>query len=246
MELARSTELSNYCRRETWSAMFSLMFPHAMRTFFAGVCAIVTVTQLVGQSPPDTVQVAPGIAVPSKGSVWAIDSSRTVSPVQLYRSPVKVNQHWGKNLAGELGGSVFYRPSRSIELHGSHAETRLTMHNPVFYVRQAATFEGEGDLRPGTAHDDSLTSELVLVRLNSSKDKRVEESMSTNGFNRDAKRKLNEVSITRDKLDSGWLKLSPSAPLEPGEYAIVGLPSSAAFFSEYVYDFGVDPAPTAP
>jgi hypothetical protein len=223
-----------------------LMFPRAMRALFAGICVIITATLLAGQSPPDTVQVAPGITVPSKGSVWAIDSSRTVSSVQLYRSPVKVNQHWGKNLAGELGASVLYRPSRSIELHGAHAETRLTMHNPVFYVRQAATFEGEGDLRPGTAHDDTIASELVLVRLNSSKDKRVEESMSTNGFNRDAKRKLNEISITRDKLDSGWLKLSPVAPLEPGEYAIVSLPSSAAFFSEYAYDFGVDPARTAP
>jgi hypothetical protein len=51
------------------------MFPYAMRALIAGVCAIVTVTQLVGQSPPDTVQVAPGITVPSKGSVWAIDSA---------------------------------------------------------------------------------------------------------------------------------------------------------------------------
>ena len=70
--------------------------------------------------------------------------------------------------------------------------------------------------------------------------------MSTNGFNRDAKRKLNEISITRDKLDSGWLKLSPIAPLDPGEDAIVSLPNSAAFFNEYVYDFGVDPARTIP
>jgi hypothetical protein len=223
-----------------------VMFPRAMSALFAVVCAIVTATQLAGQSPPDVVQVAPGITVPSKGSVWAIDSNRTASPVQLYRSPVKVNQHWGKNLAGELGGSVLYRPYKSIELHGAHAETRLTMHNPVFYVRQAATFEGDGDLRPGTAHDDTITSELVLVRLNSSKDKRVEQSMSTNGFNKDAKRKLNEISVTRDKLDSGWLKLSPIAPLDPGEYAIVSLPNSAAFFNEYVYDFGVDPAQATP
>ena len=200
---------------------------------------------MIGQSPPDTVQVTPGISLPSKGSVWAIDSSRTVSQVQLYRSPVKVNRHLRKNIAGELGASVLYRPSMSIELHGAHAETRLTMQNPVFFVRQAQTFEGEGDLRPGTAND-TITSELVLVRLNSSKDKRVEASMSTNGFGTGAKRKLNQVSITRDKLDSGWLKLSPVAPLEPGEYAIVSLPGSAAFFNEYVYDFGVDPAQTSP
>jgi hypothetical protein len=43
--------------------------------------------------------------------------------------------------------------------------------------------------------------------------------MSTNGFGTGAKRKLNQLSITHDKLDSGWLKLSPVAPLEPGEYA---------------------------
>jgi hypothetical protein len=30
------------------------------------------------------------------------------------------------------------------------------------------------------------------------------------------------------------------------EYAIVSLPGSARFFSEYAYDFGVDPAQTAP
>ncbi|HET6219516.1 MAG TPA: hypothetical protein VFE27_21005 [Acidobacteriaceae bacterium] len=200
---------------------------------------------MIGQSPSDMVQVAPGIMLPSKGSVWATDSSRTVSPVQLYRSPVTVNRHLGKNLAGQLGGSFLYRPSMTIELHAAHAETRLTMQNPVFYVRQAETFEGEGDLRPGTAND-TLTSELVIVRLNSSKDKRVEESKSTNGFGTGAKRKLNEVSITREKLDSGWLKLSPVSPLEPGEYAIVSLPNSAAFFSEYLYDFGVDAAQTKP
>jgi hypothetical protein len=223
----------------------TVMFPRAMLALFVGTCAIITVTQMIGQSPPGMVQVAPGIAVPSKGSVWAIDSSQTGSPVQLYRTPVKVNRHLGKNLAGQLGGSFLYRPSMSMELHGAHADTRLTMQNPVFYVRQAETLEGEGDLRPGTAND-TLTSELVLVRLNSSKDKRVEESMSTNGFGTGAKRKLNQVSITRDKLDSGWLKLSPVAPIEPGEYAIVTLPGSAAFFNEYVYYFGVDPAQTTP
>ena len=221
------------------------MFPRVMLALFAGVCAIVTATQTIGQSPAEMVQVAPGITVPSKGSVWAMDSGRSGSAVQLYRSPVKVNHHVGKNLAGQLGASILYRPSMSIELHGAHAETRLAMQKPVFYVRQAETFEGEGDLRPGTAND-TLSSELVLVRLNSFKDKRVEESMSRNGFGASAKRKVNELSITREKLDSGWLKLSPVAPLEPGEYAIVNLPDSARFFSEYAYDFGVDPALIAP
>jgi hypothetical protein len=69
--------------------------------------------------------------------------------------------------------------------------------------------------------------------------------MSTNGFGTGAKRKLSTLHHAR-QLDSGWLELSPVAPLEPGEYAIVSLPGSARFFSEHAYDFGVDPALTAP
>lgn len=93
---------------------------------------MVTATHMIGQSSADMVQVAPGITLPSKGSVWAMDSSRSGFPVQLFRSPVKVNRHVGKNLAGQLGGSFLYRPSMSIEVHGAHAETRLAMQKPVF------------------------------------------------------------------------------------------------------------------
>lgn len=194
---------------------------------------------MIGQSPKEMVQIEPGVSVPSKGSVWAVGSSQPGFPVQLFRSPIKLDRHWVKNIAGASVGSFLYRPSMSIELHGAHAETRLAMQKPVFYVRQAATFEGEEDLRPGSAND-SNGSDLELVRLKSSKEKRIEESFSTNGFGMDAKRKVNEISLAREKLDTGWLKLSPIEPLETGEYAIVPLPRSADRFSEYAYDFGID------
>jgi hypothetical protein len=215
------------------------MFRRAIIAVFIGASATVTATQMIGQSPKEMVQVAPGVSVPSKGSVWAVGSSGNGSPVQLYRSPIKVDRHWVKNIAGASVGSFLYRPSMSIEIHGAHAETRLTMQKPVFYVRQAATFEGEGDLRPGAAND-SNGSDLELVRLKSSKEKRIEESFSTNGFGLDAKRKVNKITLARDNLDSGWLKLSPIEPLETGEYAIVALPRSADRFCEYAYDFGID------
>jgi hypothetical protein len=111
---------------------------------------------MVGQSSPEMVQVAPGVSVTSKGSVWAVGSSLTGTPVQLYRSPTKVNQHWAKNIAGGPVGSFLYRPSISIELRGAHAK--------------------------------------------------------------------------------------PQRIPRTGEYAIVALPRSAAFFSEFAYDFGIDPA----
>jgi hypothetical protein len=221
------------------------MFRHTL-TALTGVFAIVIATHMIGQTPSDSVQVTAGVYVPSKGSVWVVAASNlTASPVQLYRSQVHVNRHVGRNVAGELGGSFLYRPSMSIELQGPHAEARLNIPDPVFYIRQAATFEGEGDLRPGTVNNN-LSSDLTLVRLRSDKDKRVEESMSTNGFGTGAKRKLNQITVTRRNLDSGWLELKPSGPLEPGEYAIVALPRAAAFFSEYAYDFGIDPAKATP
>ena len=237
-----SSELRMYFRRAPGSASLLLMLRQAILAAFIAAFVSAAGTQLIGQSPPDMVQLAPGVSVPSKSSGWAVSASPTCAPVQLYRSPIKVNRHWAKNLAAgsSAPGFFIYRPTMTIEFDGARAKTRLMMQAPVFYVRQADTLEGEGDLRPRTTND-SVVSELQLVRLKSSKEKRVEESISTNGFGRNAKRRLNQLSITRDKLNNGWLRLSPVEPLEPGEYAIVALPRSAALFSEYAYDFGIDP-----
>jgi len=51
------------------------------------------------------------------------------------------------------------------------------------------------------------------------------------------------VPTTAEKLTSGWVKVTPSSPLAPGEYAMVELLGKEGM-NFYVWDFGVNP--TAP
>jgi hypothetical protein len=194
--------------------------------------------------PAGSVQVAPGLYLPARGTVWVFDSAAPgAAPIELYRTPGDLNHHYARNLAGGLAGSFLYRPSVSLELPGAHSQTRLTQPSPVFYIRQAGALDGEEDLRPGTEPSGDAVESLTLVRLKSEKNKRVEASVSTNGFGGGAKRKMTEVMLIRDNLKNGWLKLTPAEPLQPGEYALVTLPHAAGFLSQFAYDFGVDAAP---
>jgi hypothetical protein len=196
------------------------------------------------EPPAGSVQVEPGLYLPARGTVWVFDSaSPGAAPIRLYRTPGDLNHHYAKNLAGGLAGSFLYRPSVSVELAGAHAQTRLTQPNPVFYIREAGALDGEEDMRPGTEPTGNAVESLTLVRLKSEKHKRVEVSVSTNGFGGGAKRKMTQVMLIRDDLKNGWLKLTPAEPLEPGEYALVAVPHAAGFLSQFAYDFGVDAGP---
>src|SRR5262249_49197811 len=48
------------------------------------------------------------------------------------------------------------------------------------------------------------------------------------------------VSATAEQFGEGWIKLTPKAALEPGEYAVAELLGKQGMNS-YVWDFGVNP-----
>jgi hypothetical protein len=54
------------------------------------------------------------------------------------------------------------------------------------------------------------------------------------------------VNTTATRLQGGWLKITPTEPLQPGEYAVVEMMGKEGM-NLYVWDFGINPkAPANP
>jgi len=52
------------------------------------------------------------------------------------------------------------------------------------------------------------------------------------------------IPTTAQRLTGNWVKVTPNAPLDPGEYAVVELLGSEGM-NTFVWDFGVNPSAPA-
>ena len=98
----------------------------------------------------------------------------------------------------------------------------------------------DGDSSDAFAH-------WAIVRATIKKDRRILAQVNFTQLTGNAKRSDSQVDATIEKLADGWLKITPTNPLTPGEYALQPVPKVANTFSTVVFDFTIDPkAPNAP
>jgi len=119
-------------------------------------------------------------------------------------------------------------------VRNAHANVRVTDPNAVFYFYFERLNAGLSDAS-GLFGGTSTPNEYSLLRLNVKQDSR--EVVTSSGFSGGTDRKAN-VPFTYTKLQSGIYKVTPNAPLKPGEYAFV-LPAGTVGAS-HVFDFGVN------
>jgi hypothetical protein len=187
-------------------------------------------------APDGTVELVPGIALPRHGMVWALDTIhgkpmlRAVSP-----HPVHIDKHEGANLARALT-----KGKASIEVYESQAPIQLMDPGSIFVARMisaAVNVPGTNQLVSNAAPEDSYQ----LIRVHPHVLGRTVHQLEYGSFLQgDVKRYDDLVKITITRIsDSGWLKVVPSQPLPPGEYALEVRMPDAFSYSTAVYDFGV-------
>lgn len=168
-----------------------------------------------------------GLTLPSSGTVFSMSTGATTPElVQLHPSEIVSNSHAASNFARSM---VYSGPRASVELAGLNAATHLAGDKPSFLVRL------------NVDDPELLRGRVSLIRMKQTKDRRVVSTYAQNVFGGQRTRTYDVVPVTKvDVAEGKWLKLTPEAPLTPGEYGIIFLPKDAMLFPDAVYDFDVD------
>ena len=218
-----------------------------------------------------TPTVAPGIKLPESGGVFLLDSYHNQPTlVELVQNGGELNKQMGKNIMRAIINPL---PSthQSIELKGTKA--RVQTHNsfPNIYVdidnsdeeTQAKNTQpavGPNGIGSAPAPAPSTSSaksgntpaslnkpdRFKIVRLQPKKDNRIVSNVNISLLGKVSSRE-DVIPTTAEPVSGGeWVKLIPSKPLEPGEYALVEMLGEKQI-NMYVWDFGYDPnAPANP
>ena len=189
--------------------------------------------------------VAPGLRLPDDGGVILLDSFQTQPQlVELQQSSGELN----KNMKGNILRATI-NPIASarqiIELPGPHAKIQAHVTEPAIYVNleQQDQLDKATQIAEKSKEEPLSWDRFRIVRLQTNKDKRIVGDIKIAIYGKvSQEQKL--VPTTASKLTGGWVKITPSTGLDPGEYAVIEMLGKDGM-NLYVWDFGVNPSAAA-
>jgi hypothetical protein len=193
-----------------------------------------------------TPQVAPGLRLPDDGGIFLLDTFQSQPQlVTLQQNTGEVNRNRKANI---LHSAVIPIASnkQTIELEGPHASVQSHATLPTIYVNieqdtGANASSPQGPQQP--QQPEQAWDRFHIVRLQSKKDKRIVGDIKVSPLGK-ATQEQNVIITSSQRLTGGWIKLTPTTALDPGEYAVVETLGKNAI-NTYVWDFGVNPSAPA-
>jgi hypothetical protein len=195
-----------------------------------------------------TPEVSPDLRLPEEDSVLALDTfSGSPELVPLVQDGGDLNKETAHNTL-KLAINPASSPHHILNIRGERADIQLHAAIPTFYVRVGEDDEGDAgsgaitvDTRGATGRETpsggSDASSYVLARLSILSDSRVLNSFRIAALG--VKHQPDVIELKIGEVPGGhWLKLIPTQPLEPGEYALVEVLSDHEV-NLGVWDFGV-------
>jgi hypothetical protein len=181
--------------------------------------------------------VAPGLRLPSEGGVYALDTYLTEPQlIPLDQTGGEVNRHTGHNVLrgviNPVGGS-----KHTIELAGPGSKMQIHAALPTIYINLDAG--GEQDETSKTPAAELPWDRFRIVHAQVKGDRRIVGAIKVAVFGKSSQEQ-EVIPADAEQLGQGWIKLTPKAPLQPGEYAVAELLGKQGMNS-YVWDFGVHP-----
>ncbi|WP_156994060.1 hypothetical protein [Terriglobus sp. TAA 43] len=160
--------------------------------------------------------VAPGLRIPNGNVPWALD---TVDGKQVL-VPIHHTPLTGTATSGTLEGPTSHTP-----LHSA---------TPAFFIHTSDRTENSGDSGRGTPTGWALLSAPVADSHRTVARPRFTDVNSATVCTAPV------ICTTAESLPDGWLRVTPQAPLTPGEYALLPIQKTLTPGNTLAYDFTVD------
>jgi hypothetical protein len=169
-------------------------------------------------------EVAPGVRLPGDEGVFAYDGLRVIRLLQSSAEIVKDKKRAALALA--IPGPLL-KSRAFVILPGTRSPVRVMATEPAFYVQSA----------------DGFGARVEFISLKPRKDSRQVEKVEWRaGLGKPAELHA-AIPIERAEIAPGLFKLTPKAPIEPGEYALAELIQTKLNLE--LWDFGIEGAPVS-
>lgn len=201
-------------------------------------------------------QVAPGLRLPEDSGVFLLDTFQSEPQlVELQQIQGDVNRNTKTNI---LKGAInpIAGTKVTIELDGAHAKIQVHVDVPSIYIKVDDTPDvpEKSSTPPADSSKPTLQqpqqpqqpvgavvpfNRFRIVHAEVKGNKRI-----VGGVKRQVTGKISQeekfVKTTITQVNGGWLKLTPTETLAPGEYALVEIEGEEGM-NLFVWDFGVNP-----
>jgi hypothetical protein len=204
-------------------------------------------------------EVAPGLRLPEDSGVFLLDSFQGESQIVEVQQTVGDVAHNTK--ANILRGAInpVAGAKQSIELEGAHSAVQAHVDFPALYIKidddptnpdqpapKNSASSAQGPQQPQQPAGPAVPFDRFrIVRTEVKGGKRIVGDVKRQVTGKISQEQhLAKTTVTR--VSGGWLKLTPTEELTPGEYALVEMmekegTAGGASMNLYVWDFGVNP-----
>jgi hypothetical protein len=206
-------------------------------------------------------QVAPGLRLPEESGVFLLDTFQGEPQIlEIQQTAGDVNRNTKGNIfRGALNPVAGMK--QTIELDGAHAPVQAHVDVPSLYINidtganqpaasKDSTHPAQGPQQPQQPQQPSVPfNRFRIVRTEVKGNRRI-----VGDVKRQVTGKVSQdqhvIKTTITGISGGWLKLTPTESLAPGEYAVVEMiaaegPESKEGMNLFVWDFGVNPKAAA-
>lgn len=195
-------------------------------------------------------QVAPGLRIPEDSGVFLLDNFQSEPQlVEINQTAGDINRNTKVNvLRGAINPVAGLK--QTIELEGAHATIQSHVDVPTLYIKvddppdqsgvQVDSTHKAEPQQPQQPQQPTVPFDRFrILRVEVKGNKRIVGNVKRQVTGK-VTHEQHAVKTTITNINGGWLKLTPTENLTPGEYAVVEMAEKGAM-NLYVWDFGVNP-----